>query len=896
MLGLNQFIIFCTSVGIVFSALGLYFSGRARTAIARLFVLVLISSGLSFLFFALMRLPGGSVDFLNWAGKVEYVILSFVLPNLWFATICLVSATANDARRKFAVASLTYMFFGALIAVTNPFHDLFWNESLLSTELIHPQNGTMSLPQKYFRHFSGIFVLGAAIVAWTAKSELVGSQGRLVKWCRRICLLPLGGFILAQATVFAYPAWTLNSAFVYVITFGVSSWLIIQKMLQGNILSLAKAAQGLIVDQMQSAVLVMDENGLVIYRNTAARDLFGQDYGAGIADLKDILDRNLGEGYAVIKSSEQKNWDTDENYHIGQRFFEFTEKPFTDKAGERIGTVVKIENRTQDVLDRKRIQELVVEAEAANQSKSAFLANMSHEIRTPMNGVLAMTELLVETSLDKVQQDSLGVIKESGESLLTIINDILDFSKIESGSFKIEQAAFDLRKCIEDVTDLLVSKTPDKVHLLCDIDPRLAVSYIGDITRLRQVLINLIGNAIKFTTHGEVLVSVTVTEISDQRHGLNVSIKDTGVGIPEDRMDKLFKSFSQVDESTTRKYGGTGLGLVISKRIVELMGGAIRVESQLGVGSCFGFDLSFDIAENVVESDVSLHFPDDARVLVVEGHATNRSILQKRLEHWGLSTLSVESGESALRTLQSDHDFGVGIVDMQLPDINGVDLADKIREQIGENAFPLILLSTKDLSTVVQESEFIARLNKPVRIKSLFDSVALGFGLISREQSLEVLPVCKAMSLAERMPLTILVAEDNGINQIVAGKMLMSLGYDIDLANDGREALELVHKNDYDIVFMDIFMPNMDGCEATIAIREKLPPHKQPIIVALTANAMVGDREAYLDIGMDDYLSKPFSALGLQTLILRQANNPKLIAAKRNLERELKVAPIENVI
>lgn len=594
--GLYHLLIFCGVVGAGFCALSVYFFARAHSAIARLFVLLIMSSGLSFIFFALMRLPWASVPFLNWAGKVTYVILSFVLPNLWLATICLISSKHWDARRKLMVASLIYMLLGIVIAATNQYHDLLWNEALLATELINPFNGTISEPQKYFRHGSGIFVLLAPILSFTAERNFQGQQRQLVRWCSIVCLLPLIGFILAQTTVLLKPAWMLNSAFVYVTTFGVSSILITRKMLSGNILALAKEAHGLVVDQMESAVVVLDKSGLMIYRNAAADALFGQESSSDIVDFETMIERTFRVTYDQIGDSSCDYLVTDATDSVTQHFFEHSETPFTDQYGRETGVVFKFENRTKEVEAKNRMQQLVAEAESANQSKSAFVENMIQEIRAPMNGILGMTEQLSRTSLGEEQKRSLDIIHENEQSLLATINDILDFSKMESGATEMESNPFNLRQCAEKVVEDFISESSEKgIAMVCDLDPKLADRYLGDVARLRQVLINLVRNAVKFTDQGRVVLSVEILGELEGKQRLRLKVTDTGIGIPEDRINSLFTSFSQLDESVMRKEGGTGLGLAISNSIVELMGGKMWVESESGVGSSFAFDLQLEV-------------------------------------------------------------------------------------------------------------------------------------------------------------------------------------------------------------------------------------------------------------------------------------------------------------
>lgn len=514
------------------------------------------------------------------------------------------------------------------------------------------------------------------------------------------------------------------------------------------------------------------------------------------------------------------------------------------------------------------------EAIAANQSKSAFLAAMSHEIRTPLNGVLGMADLVQDTQLEPDQKDMIETIRGSGNALLTIINDILDFSKVEAGKIELEKHLFNLRVCIEESLELLAPKALTKgLELVLLMPPEIGRFVIGDETRFRQILINLIGNAIKFTDEGEILVEVGMKEFGDDNQ-YHVQVKDTGIGIPPDRIERLFKSFSQVDASTTRKYGGTGLGLAISKKLSELMGGKMWVESVEGQGSNFQFTTLFTPDPDSVDlADASqLRELSGQHILIVDDNFASRSALHQQLKHWGMIPHMVASGQEALELQKGDQAFSLVLVDEKMSEMNGFEFAEKIHSLPVLPQFPLVLLSSHGGLNKKEEIEqvFQATITKPIREEKLLRTLHT---ILSPQVVESVGPETSkfedANDLASKYPFRILLAEDNLVNQKVARRMLQKLGYEIDVVNNGREAISALEKQSYNLVLMDIQMPEMDGIKATQYIRKQFLPHNQPIIIALTANAITGDREKYLAEGMDDYVSKPIRQKELKAVLER---------------------------
>jgi signal transduction histidine kinase/CheY-like chemotaxis protein/ligand-binding sensor domain-containing protein len=529
----------------------------------------------------------------------------------------------------------------------------------------------------------------------------------------------------------------------------------------------------------------------------------------------------------------------------------------------------EVQERTKQLLhSTQQAEHALMEAEKANRAKSIFLATMSHEIRTPMNGVLGMASLLGETTLTAEQRDYINTIQNSGEALMGVINDILDFSKIESGKMELENRDFNLRDCVEEVLDVFASKAAQTgLDLIYEINHDVPSQIIGDNHRLRQVLLNLVSNAIKFTAKGEIFISARVNRTDGDNMELRFEVRDTGIGIHRDKLERLFKAFSQVDSSTTRKYGGTGLGLAISDKLITLMGGQIQVESEPNIGTRFFFTIQAKAGQQSTRTYVHMNVTgiQGKRVLVIDDNETNLTIIKNQLEQWKITPVLAHSAKEAIEIL-AGNSFDLALTDMQMPEMDGIALAQHIRSNYPK--LPVLLLSSiGDEKAKHHVNLFNAILTKPVKQQVLYKHVVHHL----RQQGVpmqEEQSTAKKLSedFAKEHPLRILIAEDNPVNQKLAERVLIKLGYTPDIAENGVRVLDMLKSANYDLIFMDVQMPEMDGYEATRRIRSQ--QQYDPIIIAMTANAMQGDKEMCLNAGMDDYISKPIKLEDL-TLIIK---------------------------
>ena len=629
--------------------------------------------------------------------------------------------------------------------------------------------------------------------------------------------------------------------------------------------------------QSPASIVITNLDGIIEYVNPAFSQITGYTAEEAIGQNPRILQSGVHnkEFYDMLWQTiqEEKVWRGEfrNKNKAGEIFWESASiAPIHDSHGRLTHYVAVKENITEKKRILDEMEEAKNAAEAAAKAKADFLANMSHEIRTPLNAIYGMTSLMLNTPLNEEQQDFIETIRSGGETLLHVINDILDFSKIEAGKLELEMHSFSLRNCVEDTLDLLAEKAAEKmIELVYYIEEGVPRHIVGDITRLRQILVNLLNNALKFTDKGEVVLNISGFLVENDQYELHFSVRDTGIGIPADKMDRLFKSFSQIDTSTTRKYGGTGLGLAISNDLAKNMGGSMWVESELGVGSTFHFTIIVDVDTETEELSFEQNdFPKltDRRILIVDDNATNRLILIRQTESWGMKPTAVNSAIDALSLLEQGEKFDIGIFDMQMPTMDGFSLSKAIAQR-GEEFPKIILTSIKRDTARESDARIAAFLSKPIKTSNLFNALLNVLDTSSQRakgpKTLEKLDV----RMAEAHPLSILLVEDNRINQKVALKLLGGLGYQADLAGNGIEALNALKESSYDVVFMDIQMPVMDGDEATARIRSDWEAEAQPYIIAMTAHALEGDREKYIARGMNDYISKPISVDALITAL-----------------------------
>ena len=673
-----------------------------------------------------------------------------------------------------------------------------------------------------------------------------------------------------------------------------------------------------IVDTALDAFVGMDDAGTIIDWNPQAEIIFGWNSeealgrtlaetiiperfrAAHVAGLKRFL--ATGEGKVI-----QRRLELVALHRSGREFpIEVTISPIRDAHSCIFSAFV------HDITNRKQAEQELREskesAEAASRAKSDFLANMSHEIRTPMNAVIGMTELVLDTELTSSQHEYLGMVRDSADSLLTLINDILDFSKIEAGKLELDSSVFSIRDMLGDtLRSLAVRAHREELELACHIDPAVPDSLIGDASRLRQVVVNLVGNAIKFTQHGEVIVHVDVDQQNDHSVQLHIAVADTGIGIPEEKLNAVFQAFEQADTSTTRQYGGTGLGLTICSRLTQLMQGAIWVESEPGCGSTFHFTVRFGISSEPPKAPVR-RIVQGSRVLIVDDNATNRLILDEMLTNWGIETSCVEGVDAAISSLRRAREAGKAydlvLSDVHMPEKDGFALAEEIRNDDQLVDAVIMMLTSGDRQEDVhrcREFGVSAYIRKPIKQSELFDSLV---AVLAIDGTDDAPPAEKAETERREIilpPLRVLLAEDSVVNQKLALALLKKWGHSGTVASNGQEAVDLASRESFDAILMDVQMPELDGLEATRQIRQSESGTKRHIpIIAMTAHAMKGDRELCLEAGMDEYVSKPVRPWQLLTALShffsqddQTVGASRAVAAGQNLPADSESATAE---
>ena len=637
------------------------------------------------------------------------------------------------------------------------------------------------------------------------------------------------------------------------------------------------------IEQSPVSVVITDTQGRIEYVNPWFTEITGYSALEAVGQKPSILK----SGHTPV-SEYKKLWETitaggrwrgefQNKKKNGELYWEMaTISPIKGSDGHIRNFIAVKDDITEQKIAEKELITAKEEAEAAMRAKSDFLATMSHEIRTPMNGVIGMTELLLDTDLTPEQRDFVETIQASGDSLLTVLNDILDYSKIESGKMEFEKRGFDLTQCLESTLDIFSSKAAEKqIELIYSIDDAVPTALVGDESRIKQVLMNLTNNAIKFTESGEVYISVLMNNASlsagnGDEAEIIFKVKDTGIGIPADKIDRLFKSFSQVDSSTTRKYGGTGLGLAISDRLVSLMGGKIWVDSVEGAGSTFSFSLKVGIGmeQRTAEAKI-MSETKGKRVLIVDDNETNRQILLGQCKRMGMFAVATGNPIEALGWIGHGQLFDLGIIDMHMPDMDGLELGLAIREMRCQEVMPLLMLSSlgnRAKPADYPDNVFSVFLAKPIKQGQLTESVRNIFSEPEKEK--HVVQSKLDLYLAQRLPLRILLAEDNPINQKLASLAFQKMGYAVDIVDNGVKVLEALRQTKYDMIFMDVQMPEMDGLEATRRIVNEYVQEYRPRIIAMTANAMKEDRDQCLSAGMNDFITKPINLKQIQSKLI----------------------------
>lgn len=804
-----------------------------------------------------------------WA-KLQYLGIAFT-PAAWLYLS--LQYASKDRMFSGKPKNLILLILGPTItfflAFTNESHTLIWR----TTELVF-QGKQLHLSFTYGPWFwvHVLFSYGCLVVGFTALLRAYFHAQPLYKG--------QVGFLLIGALI----PWLANALYLTKLNpipnldltpfaFTVTGLVTAGGLFRFKFLNIVPIARETVIESMKDGIFVLDNDGRIVDLNPAAKTILNQPDGTSILgrpfsqvlpqyEQKSNQFANAGRGVSEIQIHK------DDQTH----FYEVQTALLTDQHHQPTGRLIVLHETTEHKQFETVLQRAKEEAETAVKTKTAFLANMSHEIRTPLNAVIGMAELLRNTSLTLEQQEFIETIYTSSDTLLNLINNILDFSKIETGNVKLEVEPFDLQDCLEVSLNLILPLiNVHSVKLAYYIDEQTPSTFDGDVVRLRQILVNLLGNAAKFTDEGDISVHVTSEQLDQNKYRLHFAVKDTGIGISEDRIETLFESFTQADASTTRKYGGTGLGLAISKKLSQLMGGDIWVESKVGHGSTFHFTIQ---APKSTRQPVRFLRPDQPRLrgkrlLIIADNADNRRLISRESRSWGMSPYVASTSEEALYWLRKSDPFDVTLIDQAVLELEGAGFIDQMKK-CHQLPLPFVILKT-DQTPLTQFSsiDFAATLEKPFAPAQLNNVLS---GIFSTAKGATTKPhttQITGVDMAQHHPLRILIAEDNRINQKVAMRILENLGYQPEIANNGLEVIDVLQSKQFDVILMDIQMPKMDGLETTRRILDEWPMDKRPFIVAMTAHALEGDRERYLANGLDDYISKPIQIENLVETLYR---------------------------